>query len=207
VIDIWPVERGELPQWIAARATALGLRLNRGATELMADRVEGNLLAADQELRKLALVATDATFDEAAILDRVGSNSRFDVFRLSDAVLAGDAARAMKVLDGLRAEGTHPTLIAWAIIRELALVARLHGATARGESPDTALARLHVWRKRQPLLKRAAGRIREAQLRALLRQARDVDQTIKGALAGSAWPALTALVMAAVEPSSRWLSG
>lgn len=205
VVDIWPIERGELPQWVIARAQMLGLRLTRAAAELMADRVEGNLLAADQELRKLALVADGGEIDEAFVLERVGANSRFDVFRLSDAVLAGDAARALRVLDGLRAEGVHPTLIAWAIVRELTLIARVSGATRRGDSIDSVLGRLHVWRRRQPLVRRAAGRYRADELRRLMRQARDVDRTIKGAAPGPAWPALTALVMAAVEPRSRWL--
>ncbi len=207
VVQIWPIERGELPQWIVARAGRFDLRLSRGAAELMADRVEGNLLAADQELRKLAIVADGREIDEQAVLDRVGASSRYDVFRLSDAVLAGDAPRAMTVLDGLQAEGIHPTLISWAIIRELGLVARLHGAEQRGESADAALRRLHVWQKRQPLLKRAAGRIRPAQIRALLKQARDVDLAIKGATGTPAWPALTALIMAALKPRSRWLAG
>jgi DNA polymerase-3 subunit delta len=207
VVDIWPVERGELPRWVLDRARALGLRLSPAAAELMADRVEGNLLAADQELHKLALVADGAEIDEAAVLECVGANARFDVFRLSDAVLAGDGPRALAVLDGLRAEGIHPTLIAWAIIRELSLVARLGAAGRRGDAIDSALARLHVWRRRQPLLRRAVGRFSRQELARLLRQGRDVDRAIKGAGPGPAWPALTALVMAAVAPRSGWLAG
>jgi len=158
LLEIWPVDRHELPAWVLARAKLHDLQLSRSAAELLADRVEGNLLAADQELRKLALASSTDVIDDAAVLDQVASNTRFDVFGLSDAVLAGDAARALKVLDGLRAEGTHPTLVAWAIVRELGVVARLQAAKRGGESIDSALGRLHVWRKRHPLLKRAAMR-------------------------------------------------
>ena len=207
LVDIWPVDRAQLPQWLADRAAGLGLRLSRDAAVMIAERVEGNLLAADQELQKLSILAPDAQIDEATVVDCVAASARYDVFRLSDAVLAGDARRAIQVLEGLRTEGTHPTLISWAVIRELGLVARLHGAQARGESLDSTLGRLHVWRKRQPLLKRAAGRIAPDQLRELLHQARNVDRQIKGALAGPPWPALTGLVLAAVEPRSRWLTG
>jgi DNA polymerase-3 subunit delta len=207
VLQIWPVERGELPQWIAQRARRYQIELTRGAAELLAERAEGNLLAADQELHKLALVGYTGAIDEAEVLDHVSSSARFDVFRLSDAVLAGDATRAIRVLDGLRAEGTHPTLIAWALVRELDLVGRLHGARSSGENPETALGRMRVWKRRWPLLKRAAQRWSRNDLAALVRQAGQVDRTIKGVVAGHPWSALTGLVLAAVEPRSRWLSG
>ena len=206
VVDIWPVDRAELPRWIQERARGLELRLTQSAAELMADRVEGNLLAADQELKKLALVADGREIDEAAVLDRVGANARFDVFRLSDAVLQGDAARALKVLEGLQSEGTAAPLVSWAVIREISLLSRLGAAADRGESLDSVLNRMRVWRRKQPLLKKALGRLDRTQRHRLMRQARQVDRVIKGAGVAPAWPALTALVLAAVDPRSRWLT-
>jgi DNA polymerase-3 subunit delta len=207
VVDIWPVELGELPQWLVARARRHGIELTRGSAELLADRAEGNLLAADQELSKLALMGLDGPIDEAVVLEHVGTSARFDVFRLSEAVLAGDPVRAIKVLEALRTEGTQPTLVAWAIVRELELVGRLHGAGLSGEHPDAVLGRLRVWKRRWPLLKRAASRWTRSDVAALLRQAGQADKTIKGVVAGRPWQALTELILAAVAPRSRWLTG
>jgi DNA polymerase-3 subunit delta len=207
LVEVWPVERGELPEWIAARARQLGVELSAEAAELLADRVEGNLLAADQEIRKLALTLPGHAVGEAEILAAVSSSARFDVFRLSDAVLAGDAARALRVLAGLRAEGVEPTLVSWALCREITLLARISYAQTHGENVDKALARLAVWRRRQPAVKQAVRRYTAPRIAQLLRRAADVDSVIKGAALGRPWEALTALVLAlfprAVSAASR----
>ena len=149
VVQVWPVERAQLPAWIERRAAALGLTLSRGATELLADRVEGHLLAADQELRKLALIAPDSRVDEATVLESVENNARFDVFRLVDALLAGNARRVFSILDGLAVEGVEPVLLSWAICRELTLLSRLHAMRRRGMRVDAAFTKLGVWQRRQ----------------------------------------------------------
>ena len=196
LIEVWPVERGELPEWISGRARQLGVELSADAAELLADRVEGNLLAADQEIRKLALTLPGRPVGEAEILEAVTSSARFDVFRLTDAVLEGDAARALRVLGGLRAEGVEPTLVSWALSREITLLARLAYAQAHGENVDNALARLGVWRRRQPAIKQALRRYGVPRTTQYLRQAAEVDSVIKGAALGRPWEALTALVLA-----------
>lgn len=196
VVEVWPVERGELPDWIRARAAGLCLQLSADAAELLADRVEGNLLAADQELTKLALTMPGVPIGEAEILEAVTDSARFDVFRLSDALLAGDAVRSLRVLAGLRAEGVQPTLVCWAVSREIALLARLQYAAAQGENLDSAMARLGVWRRRQPALKQALRRFVGRSFAPLLAQAADVDGTIKGIVRGQPWEALTGLVIA-----------
>jgi DNA polymerase-3 subunit delta len=196
LVEVWPVERGELPDWIMARARQVGVQLSADAAELLADRVEGNLLAADQEIRKLALTLPGRAVGEAEILAAVTSSARFDVFRLSDAVLAGDSARALRVLAGLRAEGVEPTLVAWALNREITLLARVSYAQAHGENVDNALARLGVWRRRQPAVKQAVRRYGAPRVAQFLRQAAEVDNVIKGAALGRPWEALTELVLA-----------
>jgi DNA polymerase-3 subunit delta len=196
LVEVWPVERGELPEWISARARQVGVELSADAAELLADRVEGNLLAADQEINKLALTLPGRAVGEAEILAAVTSSARFDVFRLSDAVLAGDAVRALRVLSGLRAEGAEPTLVSWALSRELTLLAQVSYAQAHGENVDNALARLRVWRRRQPVVKQAVRRYGAPRIAQFLRQAADVDNVIKGAAPGQPWEALTALVLA-----------
>jgi DNA polymerase-3 subunit delta len=200
-VDIWPVERAVLPRWIAARARELGLKLDADAAELLADRVEGNLLAADQELRKLSLTAS-GPIDEAAVLEAVANSARFDVFRLTEALVAGDTRRSIRVLEGLRAEGVQAVLVSWALGREISLLAKLKFAILKGEPPDKALARHGVWRNRQPDIKRALSRLSWRRLSALLRQAAEVDNTVKGAQHGQPWDALTALVIAAVAKAA-----
>jgi DNA polymerase-3 subunit delta len=196
LVEVWPIDRGELPEWIMARARQVGVELSADAAELLADRVEGNLLAADQEIRKLTLTLPGRAVGEVEILAAVANSARFDVFRLSDAVLAGDASRALRVLAGLRAEGVEPTLVSWALSRELTLLARVSYAQAHGENVDNALARLGVWRQRQPAVKLAVRRYGAARVTQFLRQASEVDKVIKGAAIGRPWEALTALVLA-----------
>lgn len=201
LVDVWPVERTELPRWIRERAAGLELDLTSGAAELLADRVEGNLLAADQELKKLALNPDSGRIDEAAILAAVANSARFDVFRLTDAVVAGDAARAVRVLAALRREGAQPALVGWALAREIGLLARLRFAVDSGEALDAALTRQRVWRRRQPAVKRAVSRYSWSALRALLAAAAQADATIKGVAPGRPWDALTGLVIATVRPA------
>ena len=196
VVQAWPIERRELPRWIRERAGRARLRLSTSAAELLASRVEGNLLAADQEIQKLALLLGEGSVDEQMVLEAVGSNTRFDVFRLTDAILVGNADRSLAVLSGLRAEGIAPALVLWALSRELCLLARLRSATLQGDSEDRALSRQHVWSQRQPLVKRALQRYRLRQLTALLAQAAEVDHVIKGVSQGRPWDGLTQLVMA-----------
>lgn len=200
VVDVWPIERRELSAWVAARAKRAKLTLTSGAAELLADRVEGNLLAADQEIRKLALTRAGAQIDEAAVLDAVASNARFDVFRLTDAMLAGDARRAIRVLRALRAEGVAPPLVSWALIRELQLLARLKFALRRGDSIDAVLGRERIWPRRHPLLKQALARLGSGQLTALLVRATEVDGTVKGVIRADPWDALIGLLLAVLDP-------
>ena len=203
IVEVWPVDRQELPRWIGERSATLGLRLTTGAAALLADRVEGNLLAADQELRKLALTINDGGVDEDTVFEAVANSARFDVFRLSDAVTDGDAARAVTVLDGLRAEGVDPVRVCWALSREIGRLTRLKSAVQQGENIDRALLRHGVWRRRMPAVKRALGRFDGPRLKDLLARAARTDNTVKGRTPGDPWVALTALVLAAVDPGSR----
>ena len=196
VIRVWPVERPQLPGWIRRRAQSRGLRLSSPAAEWMADRVEGNLLAADQEVQKLVLLLGDGTADDAAVRDAVASNPRFDVFRLTDALLAGQAKRALRILDGLRAEGAAPSLVLWAISRDLGLLSKLKFAARNGALAAPVLKRHGVWPRRQPLVKGALDRIESARLTELIVQAAETDRVIKGVQPGNAWHRLTSLVLA-----------
>ncbi len=202
VVQAWPVEIDRLPQWIAARARRHGLELDRDAATLLAARVEGNLLAAHQEIEKLALTHGAGALDEDAVAEAVADSARFDVFRLGEAALAGDAARSLRILDGLRAEGGEPTLVLWLLCRELrAVVAErrnpgggFHGRGRQAERHKAAVAA-------------AARRLPGPRLRELTRLAGRADRAIKGRGEGRPWEELEALTASLAGVEGRLVSG
>jgi DNA polymerase-3 subunit delta len=200
LVEIWPIERNELPRWIQQRAAAQRLKLTAAAAQSLAERVEGNLLAADQEIKRLALTATGREVDEAEVLEFVADNSRFDVFALADAVLAGETGRSFKILSGLRAEGVHPVQISWVLNRDISLLARLEYAVRHGDNLEGALMRTGVWRRRQPLVKQALGKFKAPRLKALLAEAARVDASLKGVFPAEPWTTLTDLLIALLRP-------
>ena len=200
LVEIWPIERHELPRWIQQRATAQRLKLTAAAAQSLAERVEGNLLAADQEIKRLALTASGREVDEAEVLEFVANNSRFDVFALADAVLAGETGRSFKILSNLRAEGVHPVQISWVLNRDISLLARLEYAVRHGDNLEGALMRTGVWRRRQPLVKQALGKFKAPRLKALLAEAARVDAALKGVFPAEPWTTLTDLLIALLRP-------
>lgn len=203
VVDIRTVTRESLPGFIGRRARKHGLEISTDAIELLADRVEGNLLAADQELAKLALITEGGRVEADAVLAAVASSARFDVFRLSDAVIAGDLLRALRVLAGLKAEGIAPPLVAWSLVREVLMLSELRQAIERGASPEQAMSRLRIWQSRQPVVRRALGRYTERDLAHLVALAERVDRTVKGLERRPVWDAITELVVELLAPRRR----
>ena len=124
-VQIWPVDANQLPQWIRQRLSQAGLSASQDAVELIAARVEGNLLAAAQEVEKLKLMAEEGQITVETVQAAVADSARFDVFGLVDAVLNGDAAHALRMLEGLRGEGVEPPVILWALARELRVLANI----------------------------------------------------------------------------------
>jgi DNA polymerase III subunit delta len=201
IVEIWPIERAELPRWIQQRATSVRLKLTTAAAQSLAERVEGNLLAADQEIKRLALAAEGREVDEGEVLEFVANNSRFDIFGLADAVLAGETGRAFKILAGLRAEGVQPVQISWVLNRDISLLARLEYAVRHGDNVEGALMRTGVWRRRQPLVKQALRRFRASRLRALIVEAARVDAALKGVFPAEPWTTLTDLLISLLRPA------
>jgi DNA polymerase III subunit delta len=201
IVEIWPIERNELPRWIQQRAASLKLKLTSAAAQSLAERVEGNLLAADQEIKRLALTAAGREIDEAEVLEFVANNSRFDVFALADAVLAGETGRTFKILSGLRAEGVHPVQISWVLNRDISLLSRLEYAVRHGDNLDGALLRSGVWRRRQPLVRQALAKFKAQRLKALLAEAARVDAALKGVFPAEPWTTLTDLLIALLRPA------
>jgi DNA polymerase III subunit delta len=189
-----------LPAWLDRRAARWGKRLSGSAAALVAERVEGNLLAAAQEVEKLCLVVAAEVIDEDEVRRAVQDSARYDVFQFADAVLAGDATRAIRILRGLREEGGEALLANWAVQRELRQLCALGHAIAAGASEDAAFERLRVWESRRALLRRARSRLRADDLAALLKYANELDTVIKGARRGEPWDELELL---AINASGR----
>ncbi|KNX76392.1 DNA polymerase III subunit delta [Pseudomonas sp. 250J] len=194
-IQIWPVDAQQLPQWINQRLSQAGLSAQRDAVDLIAARVEGNLLAAAQEIEKLKLLAEGNQITVETVQAAVADSARFDVFGLVDAILNGEAAHALRMLEGLRGEGVEPPVILWALARELRLLAGLAQQFSQGVPLDKAFsqARPPVWDKRRPLVSKALQRLSAQRWAMLLQDAQRIDAQIKGQAEGSPWTSLARL--------------
>lgn len=192
-LQVEPVERGVLPQWIAQRLQQQGQRVTSGESgqhtlQFFADRVEGNLLAAHQEIQKLALLhpAGELTFEqvEAAVFNV----ARYDVFKLSEAVLGGQMVRVQRMLDGLQAEGEAEVLVHWALSEDIRALKRVKDAMGRGSPLPMALREQRVWGAKERLFERVLPRVTDAAVSDLLKAAHQVDGIVKG-LKHPDWPA------------------
>ena len=194
-LQLWPIGLRELPGWIQQRMRAVGLQPDRDAVELIADRVEGNLLAAAQEIEKLRLILGSGAVTAAAVGNAVANSSRYDVFKLVDAALAGDAKRSLKILDGLRGEGLEPVIVVWALTRELRTLARLSDAIASGKELSAGMQQVGVWRNRQALVRSCIGRHQHGDFHRLLHAAGRADQAAKGQLRADPWQLTTDILI------------
>lgn len=193
-----PVERSALPQWIAQRMALQGLRVAAGeegqrTLQFFADRVEGNLLAAHQEIQKLALrypPRADGSGGELSFeqLEQAVLNvARYDVFKLSEAVLAGQAERVQRMLDGLQAEGVAEVLVHYALSEEIRALVRVKDAISQGRPLPMALREQRIWGVRERLFERVLPRLSASSLAQLLQSAHLVDGIVKG-LKQPDWP-------------------
>ena len=197
-IQVEPVERGVLPQWIAQRLALQGLRVVQGeegarCLQFFADRVEGNLLAAHQEIQKLALLHPATQAEPVQVLGfeqievAVQNVARYDVFKLSDAVLAGQRVRVQRMLDGLQAEGEAEVLVHYAISEDIRALKRVKDALLSGRPMPMALGEQRIWGARVRAFERVLPRISEAVIDNLLCDAHRVDGIVKG-LKSPDWP-------------------
>ena len=190
VIPALPVDARQLPAWIERRLRDKGLHPAPEAVTLLSERVEGNLLAAAQEIEKLALTVNDRSLTVETILAAVGDSARFSIYDFVDAALLGDAERVVRILDGLRGEGIEPVLVNWALHREVRTLHSLAFARAGGQSLEAALNANKIWEKRKPLVRQALQRLTLTDCRRLLRECSHIDRCIKGAEIGAPWDEL-----------------
>jgi DNA polymerase-3 subunit delta len=198
-IEIPNVERAQLPGWIGVRLAAQGQSADRSSLDFIADRVEGNLLAAHQELQKLALLHEPGKLSFEQVHDAVLNVARYDVFKLSEAMLAGDAARLVRMLEGLKGEGEALPLVLWAVAEEIRTLLKLKSAMGQGRPLGALMKENRIWGPRERMMEPALRRIPLATLEAALRDAAQVDKMVKGlrakAFAGDAWDAMLQLAL------------
>jgi len=193
VVQAAVIKRERLGQWIASRLAQQGQTADAQTIELLIDRVEGNLMAAYQEVQKLALLFGAGQLQFEEVKQAVVDVARFNVFDIGAALLRGDRAHFVRMLDGLQAEGAAAPLVLWAIAEEARTLAKVQAATARGQPLAQVLREARVWGARQDLMPAAIRRLSQSQLIAALRRAADIDRMIKGLASGDAWDALLQL--------------
>ncbi|RPE76981.1 DNA polymerase III subunit delta [Vulcaniibacterium tengchongense] len=201
----WAVKPHELPDWIERRLRARGLRAGRDAVQRLADRVEGNLLAAAQEIDKLALLSDGGTLDVERMEALVADAARYDVFRVIDAAMNGQGAQVSRMLAGLRAEGEAVPGLLGMVVMELQRTAALARVAARGGNLASEFKAQRIWDSKQPMYRRALQRHEAARWETFVAEAGRVDRMAKGREAGDAWVALERLLLAVAEPRARRL--
>jgi DNA polymerase-3 subunit delta len=194
LVQVWPIDLPKLPGWIRERLARHKLQADAAAAGLLAERVEGNLLAAHQEIEKLALLLPPGPVTADTVLDAVADSARFDVLQLGDAAMRGQAARALRILEGLRGEDVEAPIVLWAINKDLQWIARAQFLMHKGQSADSAMNAIYVWRARQPAMKQALARLRPSLVRSLLLDAERADRAIKGVLRTDPWLEFEALI-------------
>ncbi|MDH2915412.1 MAG: DNA polymerase III subunit delta [Gallionella sp.] len=203
VISADEVSLAALPVWIAGRLRRQGQAADADTLKFLADKVEGNLLAAYQEIQKLALLFPEGalTFDQ--VKDSVMDVARYDVFKLSEAMLAGDAERYARILEGLRAEGTATVLILWSIAEDIRALAKVSRAMQQSGNLAGALRDARVWGAKQKLIERAVRRFTPTFAERALRQAAQIDRLIKGLRQGDVWDELLQLGVRCARAGAR----
>ena len=202
---VWPVNEQQLPGWLAQRLKRLGLEADADAIGVLCDKVEGNLLAAAQEVEKLRILCEGEKLDVRTVLGAVEDSSRYSIFSLTDACLAGNTERALKILTHLQAEGEECLFILNMLCREIRNLSAMLADLAQGHNMHGVLQNHRVWSNRTQIVTRALEHHSQNSLLRLLERARRVDQSVKGLLDLNPWDELTDLVIGLSD--SRLLVG
>jgi DNA polymerase-3 subunit delta len=197
------VEAQLLPQWIAKRLALQDQQTDTETLEFIAHQVEGNLLAAHQEIQKLGLLYPAGTLAADAVRDAVLNVSRYDAFQLGEAVLAGDSERTVRILQGLQDEGAQPVAVMNPLLWVLRPLVRIKQAEVRGENLANAMQQARIYGDRQVLVKRAISRLSLRQLQAALLKLAEIDKTAKGLVRGNAWLEISRLCFGLAKVGKR----
>ncbi len=202
IVQLWPIGARDLPRWLQQRIANAGMSIDREALQLLCDRVEGNLLAAVQEVEKLKLLSNDTNITAQAVTEAVSDNARYNLFEMVDSALAGNASASLRMLHGLRGEGTEGAVVLWALTREISTLQQLQSAHDKGLNIQQALRSLRVWNNRIQLMQGASSRHNKESLANLLELASTADGSIKGFADGKPWDNLESVILALSKKAS-----
>jgi DNA polymerase-3 subunit delta len=194
-ISLWPLDTQQLNLWLQQRCQQAGLRLTPAAFKLLTEWVEGNLLAAIQTINKLQLLYANAQIDSPEIIALVEDEARFDIFKLVDSALQGEVKRCLRALASLKAEGIEPTLILWAISKELRTLAQMASQLEQGITFERLSQNLRILPKRKSLVQHCLRAATVSTWYKLLQQAAHTDRIIKGLEPGDCWQTLQQLLL------------
>lgn len=203
VIELHDIAPAQLPQWIAKRLALQEQQTDEASLAFMAHQVEGNMLAAHQEIQKLGLLYPKGTLTAEEISTAVLNVSRYDAFQLGEAVLAGDAERTSRILQGLQDEGEQPVAVMNPLIWVLRPLVRVKRAQVHGENINNAMTSARIYGSRQQQTQRALSRLSLRQLEAALQKLCDIDRIAKGIMIGDAWLELSRLCFGLAKIHSR----
>ena len=195
VIQVWPLEGHDLIQWLQQRMQSKGLQVEKEGLKILASRLEGNLLAAAQEIEKLYILFGSGKLSIQQILDAVSDSSRYDVFNLVDSVLSARLDRTVKVLQGLQAEAIAAPVVLWALTREARMLLTIKIALGQGANKESMFRKYQVWDKRKRLVNAALDRLTVKQLERVLLLSAEVDRQIKGEQTGDPWETMLSVCL------------
>ena len=190
VMQCWPVGPDRLPAWIKQRFQGHGMQASKEVVDYVCQRVEGNLLAAAQEIDKLNLLLGPGAVDIESVREAVADSSRFSVFELADSALAGDRTRVIRILHGLHAEGIEPILVTWALAKDIRLLAAV---SVSRNAADYALKQAGVWQNRLALYRSCLARHTTTHFNQFLQRCARIDGITKGQQPGNVWDELQTL--------------
>ena len=202
-IQVWPVSNKDMPRWLSNRTKEMGLSMEQDAIDLLADRVQGNLLAASQEITKLKLVADEnGHITREDVIEGVLNNARYNPFGMIDSAVSGNTRDAIKTLRGLRAEGVDPIMILWALARECQLLLDLQEEIQNGKEINQALYTHNVWKSRVSIIHQALANHSMETLQTLISHATEIDAAIKGQSFLNPWLIIEDLVVTLCQPDN-----
>lgn len=186
-IQVWPVDKKDLPRWIGQRMQASGLKADNGAIQVLIDRLEGNLLAASQEIERLKLLSVDGTVNAQLVMHSVADNTRFDVFGLIDTAVAQNHRQTLRMLQGLRGEGAEILYVNSMFAREVRNLLKIIEALDSGQPTSAVFQKFRVWDKRKAIVGKCLQLRSRQQLLGCLTDAAEVDARVKGIRPGDPW--------------------
>lgn len=193
LIQVWPIEAARLHDWVQTRMRQRGLQASNEAISILVERVEGNMLAAAQEIDKLLLLYGPSRLEADAVADAVADSARYSIYNLVDTALTGRADKTLHMLNGLRAEGVDPVLVLWALSREIRCLSNMALDVRKGAAIEAVLSQQRVWERRKPVVREALKRHGLGRWYGFLQQCARIDRLIKGQELGKPWDELLQL--------------